>query len=486
MPQTQEVKASLGCGTLILIAIIEEAPMRLLRTFLALASGLLPLASGAERPSAGDTKGRPNILFLLVDDLRHDTFGFAGHDICRTPNIDALAKESHVFENAFVTTAICMVSRASIFAGQYEARHKIHDFRTEFTEEAWKQTYPRLLKDAGYHTGFIGKFGVGNKIVEARKTFDFWRGFAGQGRFYDPKRKDNQHLTALQGDQSLEFLRTAPADKPWCLSVSFKAVHCQDGAKRQFPPDERDEKLYADITLPPAPLSDEKFFNALHEPLKTSESRKRWQVRFSPELFQETVKDYYRLLNSVDRELGRMRAELAKLGFDQNTVIIFTSDHGFYLGERGLAGKWFAHEESIRIPLVIHDPRATEKRTRPLTELVLNIDFAPTILSFAALPAPASMQGRNLRPLLKSFGQDWRTDFFYEHHFIPNRIPESEAVRTQRWKYIHWLAPKPGVEELYDLADDPREIKNLVNDPAHQETLENMRARRKELREAAR
>ncbi|NIP94101.1 MAG: sulfatase-like hydrolase/transferase, partial [Akkermansiaceae bacterium] len=110
----------------------------------------------------------PNILFLLVDDLRHDTFGFAGHEICRTPNIDALAAESHVFENAFVTTAICMVSRASIFTGQYEARHKIHTFRDEFTPEAWQKCYPALLKEAGYHTGFIGKYGVGNKMVEAR------------------------------------------------------------------------------------------------------------------------------------------------------------------------------------------------------------------------------------------------------------------------------------------------------------------------------
>ena len=422
---------------------------------------------------------------LLVDDLRHDTFGFAGHDICRTPNIDALAKESHVFKNAFVTTAICMVSRASIFTGQYEARHQIHGFRTEFTAQAWRHSYPQLLKEAGYHTGFIGKYGVGNKMVEARKTFDFWRGFAGQGRFYDPKRKDNQHLTALQGDQSLEFLRTAPKDQPWSLSVSFKAVHCQDGAKRQFPPDKRDEPLYANITLPLAPLSDQKYFDALHEPLKTSESRKRWQIRFSPELFQETVKDYYRLLNSVDRELGRIRAELTKQGCDQNTVIIFTSDHGFYLGERGLAGKWFAHEESIRIPLLIHDPRTDKKRTPPLTPMALNIDFAPTILAFAGLDAPQTMQGRSLLPLLAASPSNWRADFFYEHHFIPDRIPESEAVRNERWKYIHWLAPKPGVEELYDLRDDPQEIKNLVSDPAHQETLEQLRKRWKELREEA-
>ena len=429
---------------------------------------------------------RPNILFLLVDDLRHDTFGFAGHKICRTPHLDALAAESHVFENAFVTTAICMVSRASIFTGQYEARHQIHDFRTEFSPAAWGKAYPQLLKEAGYHTGFVGKYGVGNKMTEARKTFDFWRGFAGQGRFFDPRRKDNQHLTALQGDQSLQFLRTAPNDKPWCLSVSFKAVHCQDGAKRQFPPDKRDEKMFADVTIPPAPLSDPAVFKALHEPLRTSESRRRWEIRFSPKLFQETVKDYYRLLFGVDREVGRLREELKKQGMADNTVIIFTSDHGFYLGERGLAGKWFAHEESIRIPLIIHDPRNRKKRAQPLTELVLNIDFAPTILSCAGLPAPESMQGRSLTPLLEKTIPDWRPDFFYEHHFIPNRIPESEAVRSQRWKYIHWLAPKAGVEELYDLSRDPLERNNLVGDAAHGETLATMRRRWKELREEAR
>ena len=428
---------------------------------------------------------RPNILFLLVDDLRHDTFGFAGHKICRTPHLDRLAAESHVFKNAFVTTAICMVSRASIFTGQYEARHKIHDFRTEFTENAWGKSYPQLLKTAGYHTGFIGKYGVGNKMAEARKTFDFWRGFAGQGRFLDPKRPNNQHLTSLQGDQSLEFLRTVPADKPWCLSVSFKAVHCQDGAKRQFPPDARDENMFSETTIPAAPLSDPAIFQALHEPLQTSESRRRWEIRFSPKLYQETVKDYYRLLFGVDREVGRMREALKKHGMAENTVIIFTSDHGFYLGERGLAGKWFAHEESIRIPLVIYDPRDQGASKQPLDELALNIDMAPTILSYAGIPAPEEMQGRTLSPLLSGSSEGWRRDFFYEHHFIPNRIPESEAVRGQRWKYIHWLAPKPGVEELYDLQSDPMERINLVESPSHHKKLVEMRKRWKELREKA-
>lgn len=428
---------------------------------------------------------RPNILFLLVDDLRHDTFGFAGHKICRTPHLDRLAAESHVFKNAFVTTAICMVSRASIFTGQYEARHKIHDFRTEFTESAWGKSYPHLLKAAGYHTGFIGKYGVGNKMTEARKTFDFWRGFAGQGRFLDPKRPNNQHLTALQGDQSLEFLRTVPEDKPWCLSVSFKAVHCQDGAKRQFPPDARDENMFSGVTIPAPPLSEPAIFQSLHEPLKTSESRRRWEIRFSPQLFQETVKDYYRLLFGVDREVGRMREALKKHGMAKNTVIIFTSDHGFYLGERGLAGKWFAHEESIRIPLVIHDPRDEAESKPPHEELALNIDMAPTILSYAGISAPEDMQGRTLSPLLSGSSESWRQDFFYEHHFIPNRIPESEAVRGQRWKYIHWLAPKPGIEELYDLQSDPLERANLAGSPSHQKKLMEMRQRWKELREGS-
>ncbi len=410
---------------------------------------LIPLVAlaflgGARTPAAE----QPNILFLLVDDLRHDLFGFTGHEICRTPHIDTLASDGQVFENAFVTTAICMVSRASIFTGQYEARHKIHDFRTEFTPEAWAQSYPARLAAAGYHTGFIGKFGVGNRMEEAKKTFAFWRGFPGQGQFFQKGRKDNQHLTALQGDQSLEFLRTVPKDRPWCLSVSFKAVHCQDGARRQFPPDTRDETLYREITIPPAPISSDEIFQALHEPLRTSEARKRWEVRFSPELYQETMKDHYRLLFSVDRELGRMREQLKAMGAEDDTIIIFTSDHGFYLGERGLAGKWFPHEESIRIPLLIHDPRSAKKRTRPITEMALNIDLAPTILAFAGLEAGPTMQGHSLVPLLSAPATDWREEFFYEHHFLPERIPASEAVRSQRWKYIHWLEPKPGDSRL--------------------------------------
>ena len=180
-----------------------------------------------------------------------------------------------------------------------------------------------------------------------------------------------------------------------------------------------------------------------------------------------------------------MREALKKHGMAENTVIIFTSDHGFYLGERGLAGKWFAHEESIRIPLVIHDPRDQGPRKQPLDELALNIDMAPTILSYAGIPAPEEMQGRTLSPLLSGSSEGWRRDFFYEHHFIPNRIPESEAVRGQRWKYIHWLAPKPGVEELYDLQSDPMERTNLAESPSHHKKLLEMRKRWKELRETA-
>ncbi|MCH2330716.1 MAG: sulfatase-like hydrolase/transferase, partial [Roseibacillus sp.] len=235
-----------------------------------------------------------------------------------------------------------------------------------------------------------------------------------------------------------------------------------------------------------APLSAPAIIQSLHDPLKNAGSRRRWEIRFSPTLYQETVKDYYRLLFGVDREVGRMREALRQHGMAENTVIIFTSDHGFYLGERGLAGKWFAHEESIRIPLVIHDPRDQRKTTHSLDKLALNIDLAPTILSYGGIRAPDQMQGRSLLPLLSGQSKGWRNDFFYEHHFIPTRIPESEAVRGERWKYIHWLAPKPGIEELYDLQSDPMERQNLAGMPSHRKRLAEMRTRWKELREAAR
>lgn len=441
---------------------------------------LFLLGSGALRAAEPAKPERTNIVFLLADDLRWETLGCMGDRIVQTPNIDALAGRGVLFRNHFVTTSICCVSRASIFSGQYARRHQINDFKTDFTPEAFAKTYPALLRAAGYRTGFIGKFGVGDKLPA--KEFDTWHGFPGQGRFFE--KGDTVHLTQKMGDQALEFLKAGDNAKPFCLSVSFKAPHAQDGDPREFPPDARDEKLYADAVFPVPKTADEKFFQALPEFVQKSEGRARWKRRFAtPEMFQKTVRDYYRLVSGIDREVGRIVDALREQKLEGRTLVVFTSDNGFFLGERGMADKWLMYEESIRVPLIISDPGLAEKdRGRKVDAQTLNIDLAPSLLEYAGVAVPAVMQGRSLRPLVRGEKPEWRTDWFYEHHTLPKILPPSEGVRTERWKYIRWTDSDPLVEELYDLEKDPREEHNLVSVKAQEKVLAELRERWAKLR----
>jgi len=430
---------------------------------------------------------RPNLVFLLADDLRWDTLGYAGNTIVQTPNIDRLAREGVVFRNHFVTTSICNVSRASIFSGEYERRHGIVDFATPFNAEQWRQTYPALLRATGYRTGFIGKFGVGNDKAIAAMTnqFDYWRGLPGQGGlFFDKNDPTHTHKTARFGNQALEFLRGCAPGQPFCLSLSFTAPHARDGQPREFWPDPRDEELYATATIARPAKSSDEWFQRLPEFVQKSEGRRRWEHRFATDdMFQRTTKDYYRLVSGVDREVGRIRDLLRERGLEGNTVIVFTSDNGFFLGERGLADKWLMYEESLRVPLVIDDPRLPlARRGQRVDDMSLNIDFAPTLLDLAGVRAPGAMQGRSLMPLVKGKHPSWRSEFFYEHYTRRDIIPPSEGVRTERWKYIRWVEADPVVEELYDLKADPGEEHNLMADVGYVRTRADLRTRLATLR----
>ena len=440
---------------------------------------------------------RPNVIFLMTDDQRADSLGCMGNPVIQTPNIDAMASQGLVFDNAFVTTAICMTSRASVVTGQYAARHGVWSFSQNFSSDQLNDTYLGRLKAAGYRTGFIGKWGVGNP-KSADDVLDFNRGFPGQSRFFegDLRKKEGRHLTAKLGDQALEFIEGCKADQPFHLSVSFKAPHCQDSSdiySDQFPSDAAYRTLYQDVVLPRPPTAAYEYYDRMPDFLKDSMNRDRWAVRFrSPARFQQSVKDYYRLITGVDAVVGRIRQALEKQGLAENTVIIFTSDHGFFLGEYGFAGKWTPHEVSIRIPLVILDPRDKTGGQRR-AQTALNIDMAPTILDFANVEIPAEVQGRSLKPLLRTDAEDWRDSFFYEHWFnARGRIAPSEGVRTSRWKYCRYLVPgeeQQGTarwEELFDLDVDPHEKVNLADNPSYAAQLEQMRSQWREWREKAR
>jgi arylsulfatase A-like enzyme len=430
-----------------------------------------------QRPAAADVP--PNVILILADDLRFDSLGCMGNPVLRTPSIDRLAARGTTFTNSFCTTAICPVSRTSIITGQYERRHKIADFKTPLTKEQFARTFPALLRQHGYRTGFIGKWGLGDPLPATQ--YDFFRGFSGQGDYF-PKGKagaPGEHLTAKQAAQAVEFLEGCSAASPFLLQISTKAPHVQDDAQtRPFPPDPKHESLFLDVTIPKPKTATEADFRALPEFLRTSEARARWQTRFSnAELYQHTVKDYYRLIVGIDELVGTVLRKLDEKQLARNTVVLFTSDNGFYLGDRGLAGKWFMHEESIRVPVVIGDlRRPAPPSAAHRSELVLNIDLAPTILELAHVAAPPEMQGRSLVPLIEGKSVAWRDHFFYEHRFRHPKIPITEGVRTTRWKYVRYTSVQPVYEELFDLEHDPLERHNLASDPADQGELGTLRA----------
>ncbi|NLS95309.1 MAG: sulfatase [Planctomycetaceae bacterium] len=447
------------------------------------------------RPCLAADAKRPNIIMLLTDDQRWDTLGCMGNKIIKTPNVDRLASQGVVFDNVFVTTSICMTNRACIFTGQYASRHGVIDFKTSFTPEQLAETYPGQLKQAGYYTGFIGKWGVGNP---PKDYFDYNKGWPGQHQYFPDKNNLSIHLTSQMGDQAIEFLDGTPGDRPFLLAFSFKAPHVQDGdpntAMKIFTPeiralykefpggflhDPKLEPLYRDVVFPPPALSDPAFFASLPTYFEPTETRKRWEWRFStPEMYQRSVKAYYSLITGVDNVVGRIIKKLEEKGQFDNTVILYHGDNGFYLGERGFAGKWYAHEPSLRVPLVIYDPRlpADQKGTRR-EQFALSIDLAPTMLDMAGVARPGRMQGESLVPILRGETPEWRDEFFYEHMFDNQGIPKSVAVRGRQFKYIRYLVDDPRNEEFFDFKNDPQEANNLVNNPEYADLLKEMRAK---------
>lgn len=233
------------------------------------------------------------------------------------------------------------------------------------------------------------------------------------------------------------------------------------------------------MTIPPVTKSDPEVHAALPAFLRDDyEGRIRWERRFgTEELYQESVKRYYRLISGVDAQVGRIMEALRERGWDDNTIVIYTGDNGFFLGEWGWAGKWLMHEESIRTPLIIRDPRRPETHGSRLSQQALNIDIAPTIVEMAGIEPPVAMQGRSLVPLVEGRSPEWRTEWFYEHLFEHKTIPKTEGVRGERWKYTRYIETDSIFEELYDLEGDPREQVNLAQATGASDSLAAMRER---------
>ena len=429
---------------------------------------------------------RPNLLLITTDDQRFDMLG-SKHPFLETPHMDLLMSQGLRFENAFVTTPICAASRASILTGLMERTHQYTFGTPPLAAEFADQSYPTLLREAGYHTGFIGKFGVRTEPGATDSMFDAYVPL--QPAPYLKQLEDGsvRHLTDITADRAVEFLRSADPASPFALTVSFNAPHADDGDERQYIWPEAMDGLYSDVAVPDPPLSEPAFFDALPEFLKeASLNRVRWYWRFDTrEKARQMTRGYLRMITGVDAAVGRILGELESLGIADNTIVLLMSDNGYFLGERGYAGKWLPYDLSIRVPLVVYDPRVEDRLRGSTPSLpVLNIDIAPTLLDLAGVEVPTSMQGRSLVPLLAGeLPSDWRTDLFVEHLFEHPEIPKHEGVRGERFKYARYFEQVPVYEELYDLLEDPLETRNLAGNPDYLAILEELRGRTDALRD---
>ncbi len=436
----------------------------------------LCLLVGAAFASAQE---RPNIVLVVVDDLRFDDFGAAGHPFSRTPNLDRLAREGASFQNMFAVTPLCSPSRANILTGLYTRNHGILDNTDRSPRSHELQTFARQLHANGYNTGFIGKWHMGNDPTP-RPGFDTWVAMKGQGEAIDPELFENGRLARVKGyvtdiltERAVSFIGE-PRTKPFLLMLSHKALHPNmlqraDGTvisigEGGFIPAERHKMLYADKTPP-------RRANYAVPPRGKPALERR--IAGLPLLGKdtvtpdETIRDRLRMLAAVDEGLGRMLEALEKQRVLDKTVVLLVGDNGYFYGEHGLSEeRRLAYEESIRLPLLIRFPPKVRGGSRPGAQ-ALTIDLAPTILDLAAAKPLEGIDGRSLVPLFKVEGTpaNWRRSFLIEYNtdiVFPRTLKMGyDAVRNERYKYIRYRELE-GMNEFYDLREDPFELNNLI------------------------
>ncbi|MBH45369.1 MAG: sulfatase [Flavobacteriaceae bacterium] len=428
----------------------------------------------------------PNIILILTDDQRFDAIGIAGNRYVRTPVMDNLARSGTFFKTAIVTTPICAASRATILTGLYERAHN-YNFQTgNIRSEYMKSSYPVLLKQQGYHTGFFGKYGV--KYNELDQQFDTYESYDRNNRYRDKRgyfykkiENDTVHLTRYTGQKALDYIdKNGSSDKPFCLSISFSAPHAHDGAEEQYFWQQTTDKLLRNTSIPGPALGEDMYFESQPKIVREGFNRLRWTWRYdNSEKYQHSLKGYYRMISGIDLEIKRIREKLEEQGIADNTVIILMGDNGYFLGERQFAGKWLMYENSIRVPLIIYDPRG--KPQAPVDQMVLNVDVPSTIADLAGVKIPNSWQGKSLMPLVNNSSKSIKRDtVLIEHLWDFTRIPPSEGVRTEKWKYFRYVNDKT-IEELYDLNADPQEINNLIGKKKYTTVAQKLRSKLEEL-----
>ena len=452
----------------------------------------------------GLAKKRPNIVFIMSDDHAAQAISAYGSKLIKTPNIDRLANEGMKFENCFVTNSICAPSRAAIITGKYSHLNGVPVFNHIDNSQPLLSKY---LQAAGYYTGLVGKWHLGGQNPywpdDGKPAgFDYWNILPGQGAYFNPamiemaKRKTIEgYTTDIITDLSIDFIKDRPQDRPFFLMVHHKAPH------RNWQPDEKHRKQFENYEPPiPATFDDDyrgksdasrNATNHIDTDLNEQDLKmkppeglqgaalKKWK-------FKRFLQDYLACVASVDDNLGRFLDYLDKNGLAENTIVIYTSDQGFFLGEHNMFDKRFMYEESLRMPFLIRWPAKVKPGTVS-KKMILNVDFAPMMLDAAGVKVPADMQGRSFLPLLEGrTPKDWRTSMYYRYyHPGDHNVAAHYGIRTDRYKLIYF--DKLNQWELYDLKKDPIEMHNLYGDPASAALTKQLRAElyrlRKELKD---
>ncbi|MBW1846471.1 MAG: sulfatase-like hydrolase/transferase [Deltaproteobacteria bacterium] len=415
----------------------------------------------------------PNIIFILSDDHRWDALSSEGHPFIQTPNMDKLASEGISFNNAFVTTSLCSPSRASFLTGQYAHTHGVKNNLTPWKDS--NVTFLEIMKNQGYDTAFIGKWHMPGKIPTLRGmdkfiTFDVQ---AGQGKYFNcpliidgkevPSRKP--YITEELTDHAIEFMGQN-RDNPFCLYLSHKAVH------HQFKAAPEHQGMYDNVPLNLPKESDpwitwtngSVYYGAIMGPM------------------EKFYRDYCEAIVSLDQQIGRVMEKVEEMGIADNTIIIYTSDNGYFWGEHHLVDKRWFYEESIHIPFIVRHPKMISAPGKKVDQMILNIDVAPTILDLAGIPVPDSMEGKSFTPILKNNSTPWRKAWLYEYFKeFPYQVPEMNAVRTERYKYIEYKGKES--TDLFDIINDPNEKMNLINTAEGQKLIPELKKMLEDLKE---
>jgi arylsulfatase A-like enzyme len=491
--------------------VISELTRREALKLLGAAAAVWPLSGFAlaDRPRAAlhpprASASAPNLLFIMTDDQRQDAMSAYGNTILQTPNMDRIATGGTRFELAFVTNSLCAPSRASMLTGLYSHAHGVttNAGGPRYYNQPGlgdQTTFVHLLRQAGYHTALVGKW----HLRTLPSGFDDWVIFPGQGKYEDPdmiaeggtRLQFRGHADDVVGDQALTFLENRPLDRPWALLYQFKSPH------RSWMPAPRHATAFEGVEIP-LPRTFEDRLAGRPAALRAAEMALAdlpdFRDRVPADLPVEDrkrrnlellVKNYWRVLMSVDDNVGRVLDYLDANDLTESTIVVYTSDNGFFLGEHGLFDKRLMYEPSIKVPLLVRYPARSAPGRVDRDHMVLNVDLAPTILEWAGVSAPTWMHGRSLVPLLEGsvpaagISPEWRDAFLYEYYEYPAEhcVRKNRGIRTHEWKLIHfWEEPQEW--ELYDLRRDPDETRNLAYEGRYHDLRRQLAVRIEELR----